>query len=171
MGLLGKLFGSGPKTPSAGETPEFQALIQRSLDHLDRQNRHLAEQVGIGGADRWDLDASAEKMVFTFADKIVEAPVQIAGSFDSRSETWQWAWSNASIPRALALHAEYVRAFGKEKGIARLTERKWPATEEQAWEMAALANHLNGTEGVYRGPSGTVQIFFTLGKPETLQLA
>lgn len=165
MGFFSRLF--GPRQRS-GETPEFEELLERSWTQLEGQNRELSGY--LHKMESWKLDEAAEKLVFTFPDKTATTSAQAIGTFERGSETWQWAWSNKSWPKALVLYSEYVRAFGAERGIGRLTERKIAATEEEAWLLAALANHLCGSlgcRGVYRAPSGKdVLVFFTVGEME-----
>ena len=42
-------------------------------------------------------------------------------------------------------------AYGKKTGVEKLTTAKWAATEEDAWEMTAIACELNKATGAYQG--------------------
>jgi len=52
-----------------------------------------------------------------------------------------------------------LKATGQES-----TTRKLQITEDQAWELAALAFMVCGANGAYRGPAGTALVFMTFGK-------
>lgn len=118
---------------------------------------------GFGRHDVWDLDQSEGTIRFSDPEvNIAEAPAQIAGSFDSGSGTWLWAWANKSIEPRLTEHSLKVKAFGERRGFQRLVQPKWNAAESDCWSMAAITALLNGAQGVYGGPiqSGLVLITF-----------
>ncbi|MEM7316566.1 MAG: DUF6882 domain-containing protein [Planctomycetota bacterium] len=89
---------------------------------------------------------------------------QIIGSFNTKDNSWLWAWDNPSVLDKLKAHALKLKEYGEEHGIERLTDRKWTGTEDDAWEMAALAVKLCDAQGAYRGPAGSTLIFMTFGK-------
>jgi hypothetical protein len=166
MNIFNKLFGSkgGDGEGDGGETPEFKALIDGSMEGLQLQTEAHQGTWGMGQAERWSFSQDEGELIFTFADKVVRAPAQIIGSFDSAKGTWMWAWGNSTIAEALAQDSARVRAYGEEHGIARLTTRSWPASEMDGWEMVALANRLCESNGAYRAPAGTAFVFFTFGE-------
>lgn len=102
--------------------------------------------------------------MFTFSDLIATAPAQIIGSFDSRAGDWLWGWANESLDASLTQDSSRVREYGTQHQIRRLTMTSWPATEIDGWHMAALANRLCESNGVYRGPAGSTFVFFTFGE-------
>ncbi len=106
---------------------------------------------GLGEAD-WNVDQDQGEIVFTRADGITAtAPVQIVGTY------------NTEI-RRMAVHAKRVRDYGKQHGIKRLTTRKLGCSEDDAWELAAVACKLCEAQGAYRGPAGTAFVFLTFGE-------
>lgn len=148
-----------------GETAEFNALLNKSMEDL--RAKTLGHQVGwgFGKAAQWSLDLSQRDLLFTFSDGIVATcPAQIVGSLDSESGTWLWGWANPTIPESLQRDSLRVRDYGQQRQIARLTSAEWPCTEEEAWRMAALACYLCEAQGVYRGPAGTAFVFITFGE-------
>ena len=46
-----------------------------------------------------------------------------------------------------------VREFGEKHKVLKLTEDYWKATEEDGWEMSAVANRILAGKGVYRCPN------------------
>ena len=161
MSIFKKLFG---KKDDDGETPEFKALLEGSMEGLRLQTEAHQGTWRLGKSERWDFSQHTAELVFTFPDMIVRAPAQIIGSFDSREGSWMWAWGNTSIADSLARDSVRVREYGKQHGIRRLTTAGWSGEEMDGWNMAALANRLCESNGVYRGPTGTTFVFFTFGK-------
>jgi hypothetical protein len=147
-----------------GETPEFEALIDGSMEGLRLQTQAHQGTWRFGKSDRWEFSMDTGELVFTFPDMVARAPAQIIGSFDSLEGSWMWGWANPSIPEPLARDSIRVREYGEQYHIQRLTTPSWPGEEEDGWRMAALANRLCKSNGVYRGPAGTTFVFLTFGK-------
>jgi hypothetical protein len=149
------------------ETPEFNGLLDTSMEEL--RLKTMGHQAGwrFGQARRWSLDQSRGDLLFTFDDGVVATcPAQIIGSFDSADGSWLWAWANPSIADALNRDSLRVREYVQQRQIARLTSAEWACTEAEAWRMAALACKLCEGQGVYRGPAGTAFVFITFGRVE-----
>ncbi len=167
MSIFSKLFGSKKEAHApggSGESPEFTAFIQGSLQGLQMQNDAHEQTWGMSTGDRWDFDQDVGTLVFTFPDKIVSAPAQVIGSLSGSSNTWLWSWANSSIAEYLSKDAARVRDYGTEHGIERLTNAKWAATQQDGWEMTALAARICGANGGYRGPAGSSFVYFTFGQ-------
>src|ERR1051325_6682709 len=106
----------------------------------------------IGDAD-WSVDQDAGQIVFTSPEGVVATcPVQIIGTYDTKTGTWLWGWDNPSVEPALQKAARRVRRYGERHDIARLTTRKLKCSEDEAWEFAAFACKLCQGQGAYRGP-------------------
>lgn len=161
MSIFDKFLG---KKNEGGETPEFQALIEGSMEGLRLQTEAHQGSWHFGEEDQWDFSQDTGEIVFTFADTLVRAPAQIVGTFDDDAGTWMWAWGNSSISDSLARDSCRVREYGQQHGIRRLTSASWAGEEIDGWHMAALANRLCESNGVYRGPAGATFVFFTFGE-------
>jgi hypothetical protein len=161
MSIFNKLFG---KKDDDGETPEFKALLEGSMEGLRLQTAAHQGTWRFGKSERWDFSQDTGELVFTFPDMIVRAPAQIIGSFDSQDGSWMWAWANSSIADYLTRDSVRVREYGKQHHIGRLTTASWRGDEIDGWRMSAFANRLCETNGVYRGPAGATFVFFTFGE-------
>lgn len=64
----------------------------------------------------------------------------------------------------LARDAKRVLAYGQQHGYTKLTTRQLRCTEQEAWELTALAFLVCGAGGAYRGPAGTALVFMTFGE-------
>lgn len=160
MSIFKKLFGKDED----GETPEFKSLLEGSMEGLRLQTNAHQSTWRFGNSERWDFSQDTGELVFTFPDMIVRAPAQVIGSFDSREGSWRWAWANASIATSLARNSVRVREYGEQHRIRRLTAETWLGEEMDGWHMAALANRLCQSNGVYRGPAGATFVFFSFGE-------
>ena len=80
---------------SGGETPEFKALLTKSMEEL--RAKTMGHQVGwgLGKANRWSLDMSQGDLIFTFDKIVAKCPAQIVGSLDTTDGSWLWGWATA----------------------------------------------------------------------------
>ena len=137
-------------------------------------NRSIAEMrlkteahVGTWGLDRasWAADLELGTIIFTNKKGLkITAPVQVIGTFNTKDSTWLWGWDHPSVSEPLAAHARLAHDFGEKYRLERYTTRKIVSTETEAWNFTALACHLAGAQGGYRGPAGTTLVFMTFGE-------
>lgn len=147
-----------------GETPEFTAFLEASMEGLRLQTEAHQGAWRLGESDRWDFSQDTGELIFTFPDMEVRTAAQIVGTFDSAQGTWMWGWANPSIDPRLVRDSTRAREHGAQHRIRRLTERKWPGEEIDAWRMTALTNRLCSSNGAYLGPAGSTYVFFTFGE-------
>lgn len=147
--------------PADGDT--FQSLLDVSMQEL-KVKTEAHQAWGLGTFDRWNVDQERGEIVFSNADgKRVVAPAQIIGSFSTNDNSWLWAWDNPSVVDGMKKDARKLKEYGEKNNIEKLTTRKWTGTQDEAWEMAALAVKLCNAQGAYRGPSGKTFVFMTFG--------
>ena len=155
------LFGCGEKVDST-----FKTLTEKAMNDLQTKTASHQALWGLGNSERWDLNQSDGNLIFTFADKTVMCEAQIIGSFNKAKGTWLWAWDNPSVATSLTRASQKLRNYGFEHKYDKLTRAKWNATEEDGWQMVALATLLCDAQGAYRGPAGEVYVFMTFGPPK-----
>src|SRR5262249_42726960 len=136
MSIFKKIFG---KKEGDGETPDFRAFVEGSMEGLRLQTEAHQGTWHFGEEERWDFTQDTGEIVFTYPSTVVRAPAQVIGTFDSTAGTWMWAWANSSISDSLARDSVRVREYGEQHGIRRLTSASWPGEETDGWRMAALA--------------------------------
>lgn len=142
---------------------EFQEYLHESVHELIKLNEKYSQKFKIDDYERWDYDL--EKATLTFSHKgtpYVVADVQAAGTFSKKSKTWMWSWNNESLPDHITDTVLTVREFGRKHKILNLTEAHWDATEDDGWEMSAIANRIIGGKGVYRCPDENGCLFLIL---------
>ena len=152
--MFKKLFGR--KNDSDGQ---FSAFLEGAMEGLRLQT--AGHQGALARRSGGNLNQTSGELVFTFPDKIVKAPSQIIGTFDSQANTWMWAWANHSIAEPLMKDSLRVLDYGNQRGII---TPKWPSEEMDGCRMAAVANRLCGSNGAYRGPASTTLVFLTFGE-------
>lgn len=172
MSSLGNMFrrpsGSTSATPAAYPPGLNDAQIDKVFAQALRQlDATTAAHVGSWHMDSASWSADLEAGTISFVNRrgwTITAPVQVIGTRSSADSTWLWAWDHPSVPSARAEHSLLVKAFGAAQGLAALTTRKIEADEAHAWELTALALHLAGANGAYRGPARNAEVFMTFGE-------
>ncbi|WP_337187298.1 DUF6882 domain-containing protein [Phenylobacterium sp.] len=144
----------GPREP--------EATLARSMAALQEKTRSNMAW-GLGSTERWNVSLESGLITFSGDGRIVSAAVQVIGTYSSEDGTWLWGWDHPSVLPELARDAELARRFGEEHGLSDYTRRKVECDEQAAWQFTAVACHLAGATGAYRGPSGSTYVFMTFG--------
>lgn len=142
---------------------ELALTLARSMAEIELKQQANIELFGLGTSERCDVDLETGIIKFTSAKRVVTAPVQVIGTFNSKDDTWLWGWDHPSIPKPCAKASELCREFGERYGLVDFTQRKIQCSQEDAWRFTAVALHLSEGTGSYRGPSNTTFVFMTFG--------
>lgn len=160
--LFGKKEASAPL--QAADDPEVDAVFERAEAELKLKTEAAMGMWGLGSGTSWAVDLEVGRITFVNEKGWeITAPVQVVGTFNTVDNTWLWGWDHPSVPAPVAEHAKLVRDFGAKHGLEMLTTRKIEADETDAWTFTALACHLAGAQGGYRGPAGDARVFMTFG--------
>ncbi|WP_229075610.1 DUF6882 domain-containing protein [Actinoplanes sp. DH11] len=121
--------------------------------------RQLALADLIGERD-WQLDLT--EGVATFGGEL-RYPIQLLGTESHSTETWLWAWANtgSNLPAPLVHLSEWMREYGRQTGVAELTEASFPLDRADGARLALIASGLTG-RCYYRGPYDGGAVFFHL---------
>ncbi len=155
------LLGCGEKPD-----PAFKAVVEKAMNDLRAKTASHQAVWGFGKSERWNLNQTDGHPIFAFPDKIVTCEAQIIGSLDKAKGTWLWAWDNPAVATNLTRASQQLWDYGKQHKYDKLTRAEWKATENEAWEMVALATLVCQAQGAYRGPAGDVYVFMTFGAPK-----
>ncbi len=152
--------------PWGGEVVDVDRFWAESwIDLLNRQ-RWLSKRLKLETAP-WQVDQNAGIIQFERKDgALVTAPVQIIGAWNPRTSMFRWGWDHPMVAQRLRNDAERTRWFGDKHGLDELTQRSLKMSEQEAWQMTALAMKVNASHGVYRAPTEGPVIFMTLGQPK-----
>jgi hypothetical protein len=142
---------------------ELDTLLLQGRDLIDRTTQEHADRWGLGTAKRWALDQGEGRIVWSFDDHVVSAPVQILGSWNGRVGSFVWSWDNDTIQPALCVTAEQVRVFGVENDVPALRTSPLKLDEEQVRDLIALAFRLGGCTGLYHPFDGRLATYIAFG--------
>jgi hypothetical protein len=151
------------------ESLDFDALLDESVEELRLKNEAHDAAWRLSEAD-WSIDQESGTVIFKLSDGLTAiCPVQIIGTYNTLDATWLWSWANSSVVAALQQNALQVEEFGQKNGFEPLTIRKLACTEQQAWDLTALACKLCEAQGAYRGSVGDTLVFMTFGEVRLTQ--
>lgn len=163
---LAMLAGAPAGAQDAAPIAEPDLSFARAVELLAAQTA-FHENTWRQGSARWDADLDAGTITFTNDQGwVVTAPVQVVGTYSTKDGTFLWGWDHPSIPEPARIASQVVQTFGAKYGLEVLTTRKVAISEEEAWELTALANYLWKGQGAYRGPTngGTTLVYMTYGE-------
>ena len=110
------------------------------------------EEFQIGSYERWDQGTG--QLVFSNGGRPrVIADIAFVGSVSTKTNTWLWSWANSSHLETAKATMREVRAYGEKHRLLKLAGAHWSATDQDGWQMTAIAALLLGAVGAYRTPS------------------
>jgi uncharacterized protein YjbI with pentapeptide repeats len=154
------LFGHHTRGLPAMNDDEFRNFAQDCMGELQARQEKIAELAV------FDHEVDLARGVATYSANgtlFIEADVVPIGSRGQKSSTWLWAWANPSIGGDLGASAGTLRDLASTTGRQEFAaDTAVPATEQQAWEYAAIAcRHLDGV-GVVRFDANDSDWFFVV---------
>ena len=157
------LLGGLVDPPSALADSTFQ---QQALQSLQTQTANNSKAWGLGTETQWNLEMDTGTLRFTFADgRVLVAPVQVVGTYNSTNGTFLWGWDHPSVPEPLRRAAQRVHDYGEAHGIEAFTTRSTTCRESDAWGYAAVAAKLDEAGGAYRGDAGGTWVYMVFALP------
>ncbi|MDB6079731.1 MAG: hypothetical protein JWO82_3478 [Akkermansiaceae bacterium] len=146
---------------------EYEELVAQATAYLKAANTKVNRFFGIGDCAFYQYDLRNREIWWSDPGvPKVRAQVTIVGSTSAESDTWMWSWANPHLQDVDIGPIAQVREFGADAGIAKLTDPTWPGTEDDAWEMTAIASRLLEAEGAYRSPGKNGSLFLLYDNPE-----
>jgi hypothetical protein len=143
---------------------DIETLLVQGRELIDQTTKAHAARWGLGTAQRWVLDQDAGRITWAFEDRVVSAPAQILGSWNSTVDTFVWSWDNDTIHAPLRASAEQVRAFGIENEVAALNASPLNLNEEQVRDLIALAFGIVRGTGLYHPFDGQLATYICFGE-------
>lgn len=85
------------------------------------------------------------------------------GSYQASDHTWEWAWNNPHVERAVARDSALVREAGTRFSIPYLQAGKTPMpTPDGVRYFASIGVKAAGSEGAYIGSAGSLEVVILL---------
>lgn len=143
---------------------EDQWLVT-AMAWLDQQTAKHRLAWGLGSETQWHLDMDTGRLRWTFADgRMMQASVQVVGTYDTRDKRFTWGWDHPSVPKPLQRAAQQVRTLGFDRWITRVVN----CSQEEAWQFAAVAAQHDGAAGAYRGDTNGTWMYLSFDEPRTV---
>jgi len=134
---------------SAQSADEF---IQDSVSKAKEQAEVFAATWHLGQETGWTIDNDKGELVLTYANgTVARTPTQVVGTLFKNANVFQWSWYDGSVKPDLRKSAILASQWGDKQGLKKYTVQMVPATEEDAYEFAAVAARLVKAKGVYIG--------------------
>jgi len=152
------------RKPSVDLSIEADEVLRLAVEEHNQKNDTLVREWSFDSIANWNCDQDTGQFVMvTHGGKEVFADFQAVGSFEKRSETWEWAWNNPHIAEPLRVDSQKVKEFGEKEDISYLTLPFFTIPKpEFATYMAAIASRVTNAQGVFPGDVGGLILFVTL---------
>ncbi|MGF1751914.1 DUF6882 domain-containing protein [Vibrio cionasavignyae] len=141
---------------------EIDSFVNKCFGNMVLANDRLEKEYDLGHFERFDFDVPNGCLVFSDTHRTVRFEIALICSTDTTKGTLQWAWANISLPHHLTKESSTLKTLAKESGLNIFDTPIWEASEEEGWEMAAIALEKLGGLGVYRCPTGSSMLFVVL---------
>lgn len=153
----------------AGSQGRVAELVARARPKLDRLNREARVQYGLDELDWFDWEPDTHRLLLKSrkTGRGLAATIQLVGSYSGRSETWLWSWGDTRLAEKERSRLRSIRAHGEENAMLKLAAPHWPASEQDAWDMTAIASDFIECKGSYRTPNPNGHIYMLLLDVET----
>ncbi|NUP05401.1 MAG: hypothetical protein HOW73_05000 [Polyangiaceae bacterium] len=137
-------------------TGHLASLIARARERHTERQQQLADKYQIESYHEYSWQQDPRRLVLSAPRKPrLVAAFQMVGSYSQKTNTWLWPWAQTHYTESELEAARCVRAYGDEHKLLRLASAHWPATEQDAWDMVAVAASLYPSEGGFRVPHAT----------------
>jgi hypothetical protein len=141
-------------------TSTYSDILRQSREYLLKQQDNLKQKYGLDDYLQMDFEQETGQMIFTMmGGKQAIMKFHVVGSISDRSRTWMWSWDNPYMLEHVTGEILKVRAFGEENGIEKLTSPRWPANDDDGWEMTAIAAWVLKSKGAFSFLSDEMMVF------------
>jgi len=140
---------------------QYNDLLNKSRAYLESLMTECEREFKFGSLHRMDYEQESCRMIFSdiSVQPRVVANFQIVGSLSGNSGTWLWSWDNEYLLDIAIEDIWYVKQFGDENMIEKLSSPKWNASKEDAWDMTAISAYLLKARGAYSFMSDDIRVF------------
>jgi hypothetical protein len=148
-------------------SPEADHFLKQASDEFNVKQAHLRDEWRFDECDQWAFDQETGVFKLEFEDgSMFEAQGQILGSHDPDEGSWEWAWNNPNVEKAVASDSLIVRALGEKLEIDYLCEGKAPLPEESfVSHLCGIGIKATDSFGVYNGSAGEIMVMILLKNP------
>ena len=139
---------------------KWKSLLRISKNYVAERQGSIVTEFNLGGWDSWFLNQETGELTFSSGDvSMVVANVEVAGTYSNETKTWLWGWASEYIDEKVKGRIRQVALVGKELGCKKLTERKFPVSESESWELTNISAYVLKAKMVYRAPSSNGYVY------------
>jgi hypothetical protein len=142
------------------DAAEFARLLEIAHREASVMSRKVVEDHALGTLTGWSLNEPRGRLMFAdHAGRGAVMAAQVVALYEPKSQTFQWAWDDATFPPDLVRAVKFARAWGHANSIAMLTTPLQVLDDEVATQLTAFTARLIDWPGIYRGVGGVKEIF------------
>ncbi len=158
-------FSSKNKNPRyATLTPEQDAFLASCTREYNEKLEKLNRDWSFSNYKIWGFDQVSGIFFLVLHDgSRIEADGQIIGSYFPSKNSWEWAWNNPNVEKAMKRDVQLVKTFGEKEKIEYLRKGMVPAPDKLfPMYLCGIASKIVGGEGMFAGDAGPVQVYISL---------
>ena len=141
-----------PQLCGTCESSEYEAFRHNCVHESMDKNELWLDRYDIRELPAWAYSLEEATLTFSDAGKTkVICQMQVVGTI--QEDTWQWSWSNRSLPLRSRERLSAVKQLGMQKSWMRLTAPFLNSDEYFGWDCASIASHILDGEAAYRCPT------------------
>ena len=142
---------------------QFDQYVEEAYALIESAQSKLEQQYGLGHFERWDLDQTTEKLVFSNSSgPAVTCNVYALGTYGGG--IWKWAWANDSILPSFSQKSRGLKKLASLSGMDVFELEAFEADESMPWEISGMALKEIGGLGVYSCPSKSSSLFVVIDR-------
>ena len=139
---------------------QIDSYVDQCMKDMEALQDKLQAEFGFGSFERFDFDVPNGALIFSSGGQPkLRCEICFICSTQESLGTLQWAWANKSLPEDLTSESLHLKAMSEVTGLEIFSMPVWEASEQEGWEMAAIALKKLGGIGVYRCPTGDSVLF------------
>ena len=148
----------------------FNDLVRDGHEYLQNIQESFLQEYRINDYERWDWSQETGKLIFSHEGQaFLECDIHFVGTVSTLSNTWMWAWANATFTDSIKDSSRIVREIGDERNFLKLACALWDADEIAGWEMTAVMAKTIGAIGAYRTSSNDGFVYMLVTKVNKLK--
>ena len=134
------------------------------LSFLKKNNSIMKVKYGIDCSTQYDLDSNGSLLAFNKYKKLMTCRYEVIGTFNNKSCTWRWAWSNESIPCNLRQLSLKTIKYGEDTKNEEFINSKIKGKKNMIKYVTIASMYDSSITGylAYKKPNSGITIYIVL---------
>ncbi|UYZ60386.1 DUF6882 domain-containing protein [Hymenobacter latericus] len=129
---------------------EYSGFADQCLHDLQLLQEQFITDYDINSYENWFYDNVTGLLTFSTGEEEINFRFVLAGTYSRNTNTWQWAWDKESVFSKGEEEIEAIKDFGEQAAFDKLITGYFESSEEEAWQLSAIAVYLLNGIGIYR---------------------